>query len=274
MKDKKQSKKPGFYIALYLCVATVLSIAGVLAYQGFAPAPEKTPPVAQKEQNEPPPAREANKSTIAEGSFLTPKDGKKPGAGDNIKPAAPAPKEAPAPALPPAQAAPAPAAQSAPPKAEAAAPAPKEETKPAFDEFKDDGEMLWPTIGDVVMGYSPDHAVYDVTLDQYRTNDSICISAKLGAQVRAAAAGRVKEVSKSKENGNKVVIDHGNNWETTYTQLQDNALVSVGDVVKAGQVIGGVGKPSIYSVLLGEHLGFTVSNADGTVNPESVMAKS
>jgi len=121
------------------------------------------------------------------------------------------------------------------------------------------------------MNFSDDHAIYDKTLDQFRTNDSICIAADVGSQVCASAEGVVKSISHSRETGNAIVIDNGNGWTTTYSQLQDNTLVAEGDVVKEGQVIGGVASPSIYSVLLGNHVEFKVMKDEQLVNPVSVL---
>lgn len=45
----------------------------------------------------------------------------------------------------------------------------------------------WPLEGDIVMDFSSDALVYDATLEQYRTNDCICISASQGTPVKAAA---------------------------------------------------------------------------------------
>ena len=45
----------------------------------------------------------------------------------------------------------------------------------------------------VVLGYSTDHAIYDPTLEQYRTNASVSLSAKKGTEVKAAADGVVKD---------------------------------------------------------------------------------
>ncbi|MCL2351918.1 MAG: M23 family metallopeptidase [Firmicutes bacterium] len=142
---------------------------------------------------------------------------------------------------------------------------------PLFASFSDDQKMSWPVLGDIVMDYSVDHVIYDKTLDQYRTNDNICIAAEAGAQVKAAAAGVVTAVTQDRQSGNVVVIDDGNGWVTTYGQLMDGVLVKAGDVVKAGQVIGGVASPTNYGVLLGNHLTFKVTKDDAPVNPLDVL---
>jgi murein DD-endopeptidase MepM/ murein hydrolase activator NlpD len=143
--------------------------------------------------------------------------------------------------------------------------------EPPFDSFSEEAKMTWPVLGEIVMDYSDSHAIYDKTLDQYRTNDTLCISADIGSQVLASAEGVVVKTTNTKENGNLVVIDHGNGWTTTYSQLQDGVLVKEGDVVKKGQVIGGVSGPSIYSVLLGNHVGFKVAKDSVPINPMSVL---
>ena len=145
------------------------------------------------------------------------------------------------------------------------------ESGPLFASFTDDQKMNWPVLGDIVMDYSVDHVIYDKTLDQFRTNDNICIAAQAGAQVKAATAGVVTQVTQNRRQGNVVVIDSGNGWVTTYGQLMDGVLVKEGDVVRAGQVIGGVASPTIYGVLLGNHLSFKVTKDDVPVNPLNVL---
>jgi murein DD-endopeptidase MepM/ murein hydrolase activator NlpD len=122
------------------------------------------------------------------------------------------------------------------------------------------------------MDFSMDRLVHDITLNQFRTNNKICIGAGVGTQVKAAADGVVRNVSRTRELGNTIVIEHGNGWFTTYSQLQDGILVEAGDVVVEGQVIGGVGEPSIYYTLLGSHLAFKVVKDDLPVNPSIVLA--
>ncbi|MEA4816664.1 MAG: M23 family metallopeptidase [Lachnospiraceae bacterium] len=139
--------------------------------------------------------------------------------------------------------------------------------------FFEDMVFLSPIKGDIVMDYSIDNAIYDVTLDQYRTNDSVCINAEAGSPVLAAAAGEVEEISYSFEKGNTVTINHGNGWRTTYGQLDGKITVNVGDQVSAGQEIGTVGSPTIYTVLLGDHLDFKVSRDGQSLDPKLALGK-
>jgi len=146
----------------------------------------------------------------------------------------------------------------------------RQETERTFASFTDSDRMEWPVFGDILMDYSVDHLIFDKTLAQYRTNDVLCIAADLGADVKAAAAGRVLDLKLTRESGKTVVIGHGNGWSTTYSQL-GSVNVNVGDVVEAGDVIGTIGEPSIYKVLLGSHLGFTVAKDDAVRNPKDLL---
>ena len=119
----------------------------------------------------------------------------------------------------------------------------------------------------VVLAYSTDHAIYDPTLEQYRTNASVSLSAKKGTEVKAAADGVVKEVKKDAQAGNLVRIAHGEDWLTTYGQLADKE----GESVKQGQRIGTVAAPTKYGVALGEHLIFAMEKNGEPQNPMEKM---
>ncbi len=73
-----------------------------------------------------------------------------------------------------------------------------------------------------------------------------------GIPILAAAAGTVMETVDgnfdretnifSSANSNYVTIDHGNGWRTTYSSLaRDSITVSVGQTVRAGEIIGNMG---------------------------------
>ena len=123
----------------------------------------------------------------------------------------------------------------------------------------------------VVLGYSTDHAIYDPTREQYRTNASVSLSAKQGTEVKAAADGVVKEVKKDAQAGNLVRIAHGEDWLTTYGQLADAVAVKEGESVKQGQRIGTVAAPTKYGVALGEHLIFAMEQNGEPQNPMEKM---
>ncbi len=135
--------------------------------------------------------------------------------------------------------------------------------------FENEPLFAMPLAGNIVMDYSADHAIYDATLDQYRTNDHISIGAKKGEAVKASEDGTVESIKTDDERGITVVINHDNGWQTTYSQLQEDVVVKEGDKVKKGQEIGFVAEPTKYSVALGEHVDFSIAKDGIKVDPKS-----
>ncbi len=65
--------------------------------------------------------------------------------------------------------------------------------------------------------------------------------APVGVEVRATADGRVESVDRAQKlQGTRIVIDHGNGYETVYAHLSD-LLVRRGQKVRRGDVIGRTG---------------------------------
>lgn len=142
-----------------------------------------------------------------------------------------------------------------------------------FSLFDDTKEMTWPVSGKIIMDYSTETAIFDKTLEQYRTNNSICISNPQGTDVVASAEGVVEKVFTDNESGKTIVINHGNGWLSTYSQLAEDILVEVGTVVNEGQKIAKIGSPSSYSTALGPHLEFMIIKDDVASDPKLVLAQ-
>ena len=133
--------------------------------------------------------------------------------------------------------------------------------------------MSWPVFGNIVSPFDMTTGVYDKTLEQYKVSDSICISAPVGTDVKATAEGMVENIFVDEELGQTVVINHGNGWVSTYSQLEENVSVAVGDVVKEGQAIGKIAEPSKYGVALGPHLDFKVLKDDTPKDPTEILTQ-
>ncbi len=112
--------------------------------------------------------------------------------------------------------------------------------------------------------------------DESRTEDNtrrgIDLNAAVGTVVKAAAEGKVEEVSKNTTDGNYIVISHANGLKTKYANLSDEVYVAVGDTVEEGTEIGTVGNSSgIFTAqICGDVLNLQVQDANGNdVDPEA-----
>ena len=131
--------------------------------------------------------------------------------------------------------------------------------------------FIWPMEGEIGLDYAETATVYDPTLEQYRTNDTVAILAQEGTPVTAAADGVVQSVTTDEEKGKTVVIAHPEGWVTTYSQSAEAVAVSEGDHVVQGQEIGQVGAPTKYGVALGSHLDFQIAQGDRAMDPKRVI---
>lgn len=141
--------------------------------------------------------------------------------------------------------------------------------QPELDFNEEDG-LVWPIVGDVLINYSMDKTIYFPTLDQYKYNPAIVISANQGDAISAAADGRVTSVSYDPGTGNTVVMELGNGYELTYGQLE-NITVSEGSYVHVGDGIGTVAAPTKYYSLEGTNVYFKLTKDGEPVNPMSKL---
>jgi murein DD-endopeptidase MepM/ murein hydrolase activator NlpD len=86
----------------------------------------------------------------------------------------------------------------------------------------------------------------------------------VGTDIRAAATGTVVSAGWEGSYGKKVVIDHGNGYQTTYSHLSD-IRVSVGQKVTAGDHIGDMGSTGNST---GSHLHFEVVKGGKFIDPQ------
>lgn len=132
--------------------------------------------------------------------------------------------------------------------------------------FSEDAKLQWPVVGNVLLNYSMDKTVYFQTLQQYKYNPSIVISATQGTSVACAADGVVKSIYKDPQTGNTVVMSLGEGYELSYGQLQD-LTVEEGDFVEAGAFIGKVAAPTKYYTVEGTNVYFKLTKDGEPVNP-------
>ncbi|MDO4169270.1 MAG: M23 family metallopeptidase [Lachnospiraceae bacterium] len=131
-------------------------------------------------------------------------------------------------------------------------------------------KLDWPINGNILLPFSMDTTVYFETLDQYKCNPGILIEAKEGQGVGAVTKCQVIDVMKSDELGNQVVLDLGDGYTVILGQLKD-VKVKKGDVLKTGDIIASVAKPTNYYTLEGEHLYMEMLHKEKPVNPVDYM---
>lgn len=88
-----------------------------------------------------------------------------------------------------------------------------------------------------------------------------------GADIRSTAAGRVVHAGPMGGYGNMVEVDHGNGLATRYGHMSE-VLVSEGDEVKAGAVLGRIGSTGRST---GPHLHYEVRVDGEPVDPERFL---
>ncbi|MDD3279836.1 MAG: M23 family metallopeptidase [Lachnospiraceae bacterium] len=132
---------------------------------------------------------------------------------------------------------------------------------PALD-FNEGTTLVTPIVGQTLIPYSMDATVYFPTLDQYRYNPAVIITAETHAPVVAVANSQVVSITEEAVTGTTVTMDMGNGFQAVYGQLAD-LTVTPGQIVESGTVIGKVNDPTKYYTKEGANLYFSITK-DGT----------
>ncbi len=130
-----------------------------------------------------------------------------------------------------------------------------------------------PVQGQTVMDYCMDCLGYNPTTRDWRTHDGMDIAAEAGSAVLAAADGTVYTVYEDETMGTTVVIRHENGYVTCYASLDENVTVKAGQQVNRGQTIGYVGSSALLESAIGDHVHFSVSCNDVSVDPADFLAQ-
>lgn len=117
----------------------------------------------------------------------------------------------------------------------------------------------WPLEGEILAEYAPDTTVWSETLGQWQTHPALDIAGSPGEAVYACRDGVVSEAWSDRLWGNVVVIEHDDGYRSTYAGLNTLNMVSEGDAVSMGQVIGSVGQSAACEAERGWHLHFELT---------------
>lgn len=128
-----------------------------------------------------------------------------------------------------------------------------------------------PLNGQIQKPYSIDKVIYSKTLELWKTHDGIDISSKLGENVKSIEKGTVEKVYDDSFYGTTVVIDHGQGYKSSYSNLNSKVSVKEKQTVTKGQVIGKVSNTSIGEIKDESHLHFTLFKDNNNVDPTYIF---
>lgn len=129
------------------------------------------------------------------------------------------------------------------------------------------GTMIRPVAGAIIVRHDWG---YSRTMEDWRWHPGLDMAATAGTTVRAAAAGRVREVRQSKEWGWEVTIDHGAGVASRYAGCRET-LVSPGQQIATGEAVAVVGDNALAEIENGAHLHFEVLVDGQPVDPLSYL---
>lgn len=126
--------------------------------------------------------------------------------------------------------------------------------------------LLWPVEGSVILDYSMDQTVYFTTLDQYKYNPAVIIAGNVNDKVKAAANGKITDISTNEVTGCTVTMDLGDGYTAVYGQLKE-VPYQKGAYLEAGNTIGFVNEPTKYYSLEGSNLYFALEKDGAPIDP-------
>ena len=233
----------GFYIVLFLCVATI----GISGYYLLKTVVSGTRPIE---------AAGGDASVTLPDQSVTRPSISVP---DPVEPAAP-PVSNPEPAVQP----------DDPEPVKDTTPEPKSEPEPAPQQTLSK-VFTWPVQGAVLRDFSVDVLSFDPTLEDWRTHGGLDIAAAQGVEVLSISAGTVEQVYRDGLMGTTVVVDHGGGLRSWYCNLDEETAVQPGDSVDIGSVLGTVGSTAIAEVGVDSHVHLETTLEGQPVDPREYL---
>lgn len=132
-------------------------------------------------------------------------------------------------------------------------------------------EFIMPVANPTSISEYSEQMVFNSTLNRYGAHKAIDFFATEGTDVLAVFDGTIVSVENTLLNGTTIVIDHGDGLKTVYNSLEDGELVTVGQQVKKGDVIGAVSLSNKQEYKSGAHLHFEVIENDKVIDPAKYL---
>lgn len=114
--------------------------------------------------------------------------------------------------------------------------------------------FTWPVQGTILRDYSMEALALDPTLGDWRTHGGLDIAAAQGVKVLSISAGSVEQIYNDGLMGTTVVVNHGGGLQSWYCNLDEDVTVGEGDPVDIGSELGTVGSTALAEVGVGSHI--------------------
>ena len=138
-------------------------------------------------------------------------------------------------------------------------------------EAKKELNFAIPVEGEISREYAKDNLIYSETLQEWVTHLGIDIKADKTTVVKASEAGTIKSIKNDPRYGLTIVVDHGDGYETVYSNLLTSEFVVEGEAVEQGQSIGTVGNTAVFEIADEPHLHFEILKDSVQIDPNSVL---
>lgn len=131
--------------------------------------------------------------------------------------------------------------------------------------------FTWPVKGEILREFSVETLSLDPTLGDWRTHGGLDIAAAKGVQVLSISAGTVAQVYDDHMMGTTVVVDHGGGLQSWYSNLAQETAVREGDKVDIGGVLGTVGGTAISESSQEPHIHLETTLNGKLVDPREYL---
>ncbi|MDK2802803.1 MAG: M23 family metallopeptidase [Oscillospiraceae bacterium] len=130
-----------------------------------------------------------------------------------------------------------------------------------------------PINGDIINNFSSGELIKSKTLGDWRTHDGIDIKSKMGTPVKSIGDGKVIDVTENSMWGTSVIIEHTGGFTSYYNGLSKSISVKKDQIIKMGDVIGGVGDTAEIEISEESHLHFALKKDKDWVDPMKYLTK-
>ena len=133
--------------------------------------------------------------------------------------------------------------------------------------IKKEVSFIHPIEGEIILEFAKDKLVYSNTLEEWITHNGVDIKGDEAMPVKASADGKIKDKKFDPRYGNTIIIEHDDGYKSVYSNLSTLDLVEIGQDVKQGDIISGVGQGYGFEVDEGPHVHYEVWRDTEPINP-------